>query len=307
VKRIRKQFNFDVVDAHYVYPDGFAAVLLGKYFGKPVVISARGSDINLYRTLPLIRGLLQYALHKADKVVAVSQALKQSMVQVGIPEEKISYIPNGVDLQKFRPVPKSQARQALNVPNGRMILSVGNLTPNKGFDLLLKSFGSLATRAEYRDLQLTIAGEGPIREELENLISALKLTGRVRLAGAVPHEQLHLWYSAADLFCLASRYEGWPNVILESLGCGTPVVATSTGGIPEIIGSDKVGLLVQRNEAALVGAIDCALQKDWSYAALVEYARLRTWDRTALDVLQVFQSALASKDAPAILAGPVKV
>jgi teichuronic acid biosynthesis glycosyltransferase TuaC len=307
VKRIRKRFNFDLLDAHYVYPDGFAAVLLGKYFRKPVVISARGSDINSYRSFPLIRRLLQHVLARANKVIAVSQALKQAMIQLGIPEEKIACIPNGVDAKKFRPVPKVQAQRAMNLPSGRVILSVGNLTPNKGFDLLVKSFGSLAARAEYRDLQLTIAGDGPVREDLENLISALKLTGRVRLVGPVPHEQLYLWYNAADLFCLASAREGWPNVILESLACGTPVVATSAGGIPEIIRSDKVGLLVDRNEAALVEAIDSAFKKDWSEAALVEYARLRTWDRAAHDVLQVFKSASASRDAAAILPGAVKV
>ena len=115
VKKIQKEFNFDIIDAHYVYPDGFAAVLLGKYFKKPVVVSARGSDVNFYRTFPLICRLLRYVLTKADRVVAVSEALQESMVQLGIPEQKISYIPNGVDTHKFYPSPKEQARRELGI------------------------------------------------------------------------------------------------------------------------------------------------------------------------------------------------
>ena len=128
VRRIQKDFDFDLIDAHYVYPDGFAAVLFGWIFKKPVVVSARGSDINLFKTFPLIRKLLQYVLRKAARVVAVSKALKEAMVQLGIPEEKISGIPNGVDPEKFYPVPKEQARKELGLPNRRTVLSVGNLT-----------------------------------------------------------------------------------------------------------------------------------------------------------------------------------
>jgi glycosyltransferase involved in cell wall biosynthesis len=229
------------------------------------------------------------------------------MIQLGVPKEKISYIPNGVDAEKFYPIPKAQARRALGLPNGRMMLSVGNLTPNKGFDLLIRSFAVVAARPDYSDLQLTIIGDGLIRDALKKLISDLRLEDRVCLTGTVPHEQLYLWYCAADLFCLLSKIEGWPNVILESLACGTPVVATSAGGIPEIIRSENVGLLVDRTEGALTEAIDYALKKDWSPEDLVEYARLHTWDRTACDVLQVFELVSERKNMPAILEAAVKV
>jgi glycosyltransferase involved in cell wall biosynthesis len=307
VKRIQKQFDFDVIDAHYVYPDGFAAVLLGKYCKKPVVVSARGSDINLYRTLPVIRKLLRYVLTNADKAIAVSQALKRAMVQLGIREDKICCVPNGVDTQKFCPIQKEQARRDLGLPKGRMILSVGNLTPNKGFDLLIRSFAALTARREYKDLQLSIVGDGLIREELKKLIYNFRLEDRIRLVGAVPHEQLHLWYGAANLFCLASAREGWPNVILESLACGTPVVATSVGGIPEIIRSATVGVLVDRDERALTEAIGGALRRDWSEQTLVEYARNHTWDRTAQDILQVLEVVSKGRNIPVILGSAVKV
>jgi len=294
VKKIQKEFEFDLVDVHYVYPDGFAAIQLGRFFKKPVVVSARGSDVNLYRTFPLIRKLLQYVLRRADSVIAVSQALKQTMVQLGIPERKISSIPNGVDTEKFFPLSREQARQQLGLQCSRMLLSVGNLTSNKGFDLLIGAFPIVTEILDKKDIHLAIVGEGPFRNELEAMIFKLRLESRVHLIGAVPHAKLRLWYSAADVFCLASHREGWPNVILESLACGTPVVATPAGGIPEILNSEILGVLTERDERKIAGAIVSALNKEWMSEELVNYARNYSWDRTASAVLRVFQSVLNS-------------
>ena len=308
VRRIQKDFDFDLIDAHYVYPDGFAAVLFGWIFKKPVVVSARGSDINLFKTFPLIRKLLQYVLRKAARVVAVSKALKEAMVQLGIPEEKISGIPNGVDPEKFYPVPKEQARRELGLPNRRTVLSVGNLTDNKGFDLVIKSFRVLVDRFHENDVQLAIVGDGPYRSHLEKMISSLRLDGQVRMVGPVSHDKLHLWYSAADVFCLASSREGWPNVLLESLACGTPVVATAVGGIPEIISSDNVGLLTERDEAKIAEAIRAALKKSWRSDEIVAYAKRFTWQQTALAVLDVFDSVLhGSRGVSGVVASKVIV
>jgi teichuronic acid biosynthesis glycosyltransferase TuaC len=297
VKEIRRDFDFDLIDSHYIYPDGFAAVQLGRFFKKPVVVSARGSDVNLYRTLPMIRKLLQYVFRKADGVIAVSQALKRAIVELGIPEEKIAGIPNGVDAGKFFPVPKEDARNRLRLPNRRTIVSVGNLTHNKGFDVLIRSFRSLIDEFQEKDARLLIVGDGPCRGELEKMISTLKLDDRIRLVGTVPHDRLYVWYSAADVFCLASEREGWPNVILESLACGTPVVATPAGGIPEILSSETLGLLAERDEGKIAAALFTALNKKWMSEELVEYARNHSWDRTASAVLSVFQSVLGSQKA----------
>ena len=295
VKKIQETFDFDIIDSHYVYPDGFAAIQLGRFFKKPVVVSARGSDVNLYRTFPLIRKLLQYVLRNADGVIAVSGALKQSMVQLGIPERRISSIPNGVDTEKFYPMSKEQARRELGLQCSRLLLSVGNLTPNKGFDLLIGAFPMVAEKLDEEDVRLAIVGDGPFRNELEAMISRLRLEGRVHLVGAVPHAKLRLWYSAADVFCLASHREGWPNVILESLACGTPVVATRAGGIPEILSSDILGLLTERDERKISSAICAALSKKWILEKLVEHARNHSWNHTAVEVLGVFQSVLNAR------------
>ncbi len=293
VRRIRREFDFDIIDAHYVYPDGFAAVLLGRFFHTPVVVSARGSDINLLGGFPLIRRLLQYTLRRADRLIAVCQALKEAMVGLGIPSEKVSVIPNGVDTEKFHPVPQQEAREKLGLPKDkRVILSVGGLIPRKGFDLLLKALRILREDGRETDLYLVIVGEGELRKELEKQVSLVNLDEHVRLAGDVPHRELYLWYSAADVFCLASSREGWPNVLLESLACGTPVVATEVWGVPEIIRSDHIGLLTERSEVTIAEGIFRALHRPWSAEAIIQYAREHTWDRAAVAILRLFESVL---------------
>jgi teichuronic acid biosynthesis glycosyltransferase TuaC len=295
VKKIRHDFDFDLIDAHYVYPDGFAAVLLGRMLGKPVVVSARGSDINLYAELPLIRRLLRYTLQRSDKLIAVCLALKEAMMRLGIPAEKIAVVPNGVDLEKFSPIPKDQARRRLGLSQEKkIILSVGGLIPRKGFDLLIKALRMVIDEYPGRDLQLVIVGEGTHRKALESLVYALGLEKSVYLPGAVGHQEISLWYSAADLFCLASSREGWPNVLLEALACGTPVVATAVWGVPEIIRSDGIGLLTDRHERAIAATIACALQRSWNSTVLRRYAEGHTWNRVARSVVCTFESAIES-------------
>jgi glycosyltransferase involved in cell wall biosynthesis len=229
-------------------------------------------------------------------VIAVSQALKDSMVELEIPVEKIKVIPNGVDLHKFCRIPKEKAHKKLDLPpDKRVILSVGSLIPLKGFDLLIKALKILFEELQEKDLYLVIVGAGNSREALEHLVSSLDLNGHVRLAGVVPHDELRLWYSAADLFCLASSREGWPCVLLESLACGTPVVATAVGGVPEIISSDKLGLLTERDERKIAAAIRAALKKRWQSHDLIEYAGEHAWERTALAVRHVFESVLSGR------------
>ena len=296
VRRIRKKFDFDLIDAHFVYPDGFAAVLLGWVFKKPVVVSARGSDINSYQAFPIIRKLLQYTLNRADRVIAVSQALKQTMGKLGVREDCIDVVPNGVSLDKFRPIPKKEARQLLDLPMHRkIVLSVGHLTSNKGFDLVIRSIQILLEDFHEVNPYLVIVGDGVVGPELRKLVALLKLHDLVLLAGAIPHEELYRWYSAADLFCLASKQEGWPNVLLESLACGTPVIATSAGGIPEVISSDQIGVLTEREEAKIARGIYRALRKTWRTVDLVEHAKHYTWKRTALNLRHVFESVINCK------------
>jgi glycosyltransferase involved in cell wall biosynthesis len=294
--RIKRDCDFNIIDAHYVYPDGFAAVLLGRFFKRPVVVSARGSDIHLFANFPLIRKLLQYTLSKANRVISVSQALKEAIIRLKVPEKKILVIPNGVDLTKFYPVSKGESRSKLGLPDKRVILSVGALIPGKGFHLLIKALKILTEEFNEKNLYLVIVGEGKFRKKLEEQVVLLNLNNQVRLVGAIPHCQLNLWYSAADLFCLVSDREGWPNVLLESLACGTPVIASNVWGIPEIIVSDQMGILTNRDEQEIAQGISLALKKSWQSETIVRYAREKTWDKVALSLSEVFASVLSGKE-----------
>jgi glycosyltransferase involved in cell wall biosynthesis len=289
VRRLRAEFDFDLIDAHFVYPDGLAALLLGRYFGKPVVVSARGTDINLFPKFPLIRRWIRRTLDGSDAVIAVCQALKDAMVDLEIPADKISVIPNGVDTAKFRPVPRDEARARLSLPAGRVLLSVGSLIPRKGFDLLIRAVRAAGESAG-EELHLRIVGEGSQRAELERLIAEEGLQNRVRLVGPVPHDELYLWYSAADLFCLASSREGYPNVLVEALACGTPVVAAATWGVPEIVGSEEIGLLSERDVDALSAAIREGLDRTWDRERIAAQGRRRTWDDVSLALVRLFRS-----------------
>jgi glycosyltransferase involved in cell wall biosynthesis len=261
-------------------------------------VSARGTDVNLYGDWRLIRRLLRFTLDRADAAVAVCEALKKRMLGLGVPEAKVNVVGNGVDSSRFHPVPRVDARRALALPlEAKVIVAVGHLIPRKGFDMLLLAFKRLLDAGPGRDVHLVIVGEGPERRALESLATALGVGSRVRLAGAVPHDQLAAWYSAADVSCLASSREGWPNVVLESLACGTPVVAASIWGVPEIIRSERVGVLVERGESSIAAGLGDALARHWDRDELVRYSGRHTWDTAARHLLRIFDGVLREREA----------
>lgn len=295
VKKLQARFPFDLIDAHYAYPDGYAGYLLARAFNKPYTVTIRGSDVNLLPQYPLRRQLIRKTLLKADRVIAVCQALKDASIRLGIPKEKITVIPNGVNPSRFFPLNKQEARKMANLPlNRRIILSVGHLCERKGFHLLIDAMKELIKRGE-KDLLLVIVGgnthEGDFRKYLEERIVRQGLENHVLLAGPKPPDELRVWYSAADLFCLASSREGWPNVCFESLACGVPVIATRVWGTPEVICSPDYGLLVEeRSVEALTAKIEQGLKMEWDPEKMVAYARQHSWQGVARKVLEVFES-----------------
>jgi glycosyltransferase involved in cell wall biosynthesis len=292
--QVRKRFrahNYDLIDAHYVYPDGFAAVMLGAKFRRPVVVSARGSDINEFSEFPTIRPMIRQVLRRADALVAVSHDLKKRMVKIGCPSEKITVIENGVDTELFRPLSKPESRYKLGLPEARpIILSVGHLKEVKGFDLLIDATNSLR-RGNMNPL-LVIVGEGACRNQLERQIARLNLKNNVWLVGSRPHADLPFWYSAADLFCSASSSEGWPNVLFEAMACGLPVVAPRAWSAPEIIVAESIGLLVERNPQAFASALAQALSRRWDIDAIVTYARSHGWNNVASRICDLYSNVL---------------
>jgi teichuronic acid biosynthesis glycosyltransferase TuaC len=303
VRALHETSRFDLIDAHYLYPDGYAAVSLGRALGIPVVVSARGSDVNRFAGFPRIRPMLQSTLIGAAQAIAVSAALRDRMAELGVPSSRIEVIPNGVDLDTYMPRDRSESRARLGLPDRRTLLYVGNLVPGKGVEALIDGFALLrspsGTVARAADVQLAIVGAGPLRAALEERAAARGVADAVRFAGEIPHAALGDWYSAADALCLVSEREGWPNVLLEALACGTPIVATRVGGIPEIVASDRIGILTGSAPGEIAQAAGAALDRDWDRAALRAHAERFTWERAAASVGRVFERALAAGPAAA--------
>jgi glycosyltransferase involved in cell wall biosynthesis len=294
VKRLHENYSFDLLDAHYVYPDGLAALLLGKRLGLPVVVTARGTDINLFPTFRLIRPQIRWALRHAAGVISVCDALKQEMFGLGLSREKAWTIGNGIDAERFAQVPRQEARAKLNIPaDAEVVVSVGALIPRKGYQFLIPAVAAL--KSAHPQLQLYVIGEGESRPALENLVGAHRVRESVFFVGSRPNEELKYWYSAADASCLASSREGWANVLLESLACGTPPVATRVWGAPEVIVSPELGILVDQNSQSIAQGLDQAMKKRWDREGLARYARTRTWDEVAREVELFLDSLIRIK------------
>lgn len=297
--RLRREFAFELIDAHFAYPDGVAAALLGRVFRCPVVVTLRGSIVRL-ATSSLHRPQLRLALGAVARVIAVSDALKRVAVDLGVAASRIRVIPNGVDTTRFTPMDRAAARRRLGLPEDRpVLLSIGSLTEGKGHHRIIGILPRLL-RARPGLFYAIVGGArrgNTVRPRLERAIREHGLGASVLLAGERPYDEIPVWLAAADVFCLATRSEGWANVLLESLACGRPVVTTRVGGNPEVISDDALGILVGADDdAALLTAIGEALDRRWDAQAMVRYAAAHSWERAAAAVVEEF-STVASPPA----------
>ena len=291
-------FEPDVIDAHFVYPDGFGAVRLGRALGKPVCLSARGTDVNDLCFRWPIRGLARRALRAADQLVAVSQALRDRMIEAGAPAGRIAVVPNGVDTALFHPGDRAAARSALGVPEDAVALfSAGGLIEQKGYQDLIAGLARLSDRP---DLWLYIAGDGPREAALRRAAAVAGLADRVVFLGRLAPGAMAEWYRAADLFCFGSWREGCPNVVIEALASGLPVVATRVGGVPELVADERCGVLFEaRSPEAFAAALRVALGRDWDRGHVAALGSARSWERVAEDVHAVLEQTLARRKATA--------
>ncbi len=251
--KIRRSFEFDVIYATWAYPDAFAAALTARRLVKPLAVKVHGTDINMGLQYKLRRIMIKYALNRAEHVVAVSRSLKAKLTALGIEPAKIGYMPNGVDTGLFRPMDKVECRHRLSLTtHSRHVLCIANLVPVKGVRYLIEAFLNLPG-----DICLDIIGDGPLRRDLEALSVSLNIKERVCFHGRKPHDEIPLWMNAADAYCLPSLNEGCPNVLLEAMACGVPVVAARVGGVTDLVTRGEQGLVVEPGDP---GALTKALR-----------------------------------------------
>lgn len=290
IGRILRGYAFDLIDAHYFYPDGVAAILLGRHFGKPVVITARGTDVNLIPRYRLPRAMIRWAARHAAGIIAVARALKDDLVRLGVPGERIEVLRNGVDLRMFRPVDREAVRRKLKLTR-TTLLSVGHLVPRKAHDLVIQALRWLP------EIDVIIIGEGPERSKLGALARESGVGGRVRFAGTVAQDELRQYYGAADALVLASSREGWANVLLESMACGTPVVASNVGGTAEVVAAPEAGLLLaERTPEAVADAVRRLFSRYPDRGATRRYAEGFSWAETTAGQLRLFSRILQAAD-----------
>ena len=247
VKKLHRQTPFDVIDAEFFYPDGPAAMRLADAICIPFTIKARGADIHHWGSDPACRDQILQAAEKASSLLAVSEALKQDMVALGMDGSKIAVHYTGLDQDRFTPVDRVVAKRALGV-EGPLFVSTGALIPRKNQDLVIRAM------TDFPDAALMLAGKGEAERDYRALAQELGVAERVRFLGSVPHDELAQLTAAADIAILVSKSEGLANAWVEALACGTPVIISEAGGARELVTSPDAGRIVDQTVEAIVGA-----------------------------------------------------
>lgn len=280
-----------VVDAHYVYPDGIAALAIARQLNLPCTLTARGTDINVLAEHPAIARQIREFAGSAHALLAVSRELRDRFATVaGLAKEQVHVARNGVDLERFHLGDSASARQQLGLPETcSLVLAVGRLVAEKGFHLMARALRSLDS-----SVHMVVVGEGPEAPRLVQLAPE----GRLHLLGPLAQERVALCYQACDLLVLPSLREGWPNVVTEALASGLPVVATPVGGIPDMLTSARVGSMVRDSDARALGReVARWLASHRDRAKIREFARRFSWSETVDLHVRLIESALQSRPA----------
>jgi teichuronic acid biosynthesis glycosyltransferase TuaC len=298
IRRLRRHYRFQVIDAHFAHPEGVAAALLAAVFHCPFMVTLRGSE-QLHGEHWLRRLWMGWALRRASRVVAVSERLRQFAIALGVPASRTITIPNGIDTCVYHPYDRNAARAEYAVaPRHQLIVSAGHLIELKGHHRVIHAVRGLLDGGA--DVMLLIAGGKGRAEDYEPTlrqeIATLGLGERVRLVGHLAPASLARLIAAADVFCLASSREGWPNVVHEALACGAPVVAADVGAVPEMIPSEQFGIVVRPGDvSALEDGLRRALSRQWDRAAIAAWGQMRSWHQVAFEVVHEIEQIVADR------------
>jgi len=283
-------FKPDVVLAYWVYPDGFAALRTARKLGVPCVVGALGSDIHVRSGVN--DRMTRQTIAEVDGLLTVSEAMRRTAIsEFGARPDRVHTIVNGFNTRVFYPRDQVSIRTKLGISlDEKMIVYVGRFVEAKGLRELIQAFQQLAQKDD--KLSLALIGDGVMKSKLHDLIDAAGLRGRVRIPGGQPPDQVAEWICASNVLTLPSWSEGYPNVVVEGLACGRPVVATDVGGTREIL-NERNGILIEpRRSDVLQRALDQALRTDWDLSAIAESMR-RTWDDVAVETLRICKQVAA--------------
>ena len=287
--------DFNVIHAHCVLHEGLACVLLGKMLRRPSLVTAIGSDIHAVRKNSLTYKTILFVLRHATLITTKSRELKDRIIGMGIPADKVIVVPNGIDPNFETLYEKQDIRKMMNIPKESKVFGfVGRLIPVKDPMTLIKAFAKLLTLR--KDVYLIFVGDGELRGSLLEEAERIGVKDHVRFTeGMVSPDQIPSYMSAFDYLCVSSIGEGWPNVILEAMACGKPVIATDVGGNPEAVSSDKVGLIVPaQNPDAMSKAMDQAMRINWDRDTIVQYAKSHSWNQVGARYFSIYRRLCTS-------------
>jgi glycosyltransferase involved in cell wall biosynthesis len=285
-----RAFDPDLVLGYWVYPDGYAALRVARSLGVPCVIGALGSDIHVRSGLNVL--MTRRTLTGADAVLTVSEAMRQATItEFGVQPQNVYTVVNGFNTSIFGPSKQAHARHQLAIcATDRVVVYVGRFIEAKGLRELIDASRQLASTDER--FRLILIGDGVMKGELLARIQAAGLTDKVHMPGGLPPQQVAQWICASDVLTLPSWSEGYPNVVVEAIACGRPVVATNVGGTREIINSSNGILVAPKNVAELRSGLEQALGREWNHDAIAAGMK-RTWDDVAAETLAVCESLVS--------------
>ena len=263
VKKVDQLEKIDLINAHWIFPDGVAACWVSRVLKKPIILTALGCDINLYTYMRLRRFQIVNALKKANSITSVANNIKNRMVNLKIQKDRIRVIPNGVDPKLFYIADKKEARKRIGLPiEKNIIITVGSQDEVKGTGFLIDALAMMHKKLDQVPL-IVLVGQGPLRDALSRKANELNVSDHVFFAGEKPHDEIPLWMNAADIFCLPSIREGHPNVVIEALSCGVPVVASNVGAIAEIINESNGKIFDVGDTYDLCDRLMSGLEAQW--------------------------------------------
>jgi glycosyltransferase involved in cell wall biosynthesis len=304
LRRLRGDFKFQIIDSHHGHPDGTAAALLASKLNCPFTVTLRGNEPKLAESGRQLQRMT-WAFKRAACVISVSESLRQFAISLGVDPARTRTIPNGIDSTLFFPRDMRESRKKYGIPeNVLVVLSAGSLCERKGHHRVVRALKSISADVP-RTLPLIAGGpsrEGQYESEIRRVASELNMESSVRFLGHLDREAIAEVMSASDIFCLASRQEGWPNVVHEAMACGAPIVATDAGALTDMVPSQEYGYVVPFNDPEqLVNALRSALNRSWDRSRITQLAHARSWVQVAREVVDEMQQVVSATKATADL------